>query len=95
MATLLKMHQIYQEDNNLRNRVTVAVVKHAQYLKALPTPTQAQTDWANAALASPAQKAVNVLWEVVVNPTVADAVNTDGVTDAQLQTIVDAVCERY
>jgi hypothetical protein len=80
-------------------RVREAVAYHAHYLRDMVGATQAQKDWVAQVfiVGRCAQVAANLAWELVQDSKITSAVNADAsdVTDANIQTAVDAICEKY
>lgn len=80
-------------------RVRTAVANHAHYWEASAAATNAQLQWCAQVFISGrcAQIAADMARELVQDTKFTSAVNADAsdVTDASLQTAVDAICEKY
>lgn len=72
-------------------RIEVAIVKFAAYNKNAST----NAEWWPGALADPAGKAQAMAWELALNPVIADAVDTSGITDEAIQAAVEAIALTY
>lgn len=80
-------------------RVRQAVAHHAAYWESDPTATQAQLNWCTAMFVGKkcGQTAADMMNELVQDATISGSTTGDGsdVTDAQLQTATDKICEKY
>lgn len=89
MATYLELYAL-KSDDELRNRVSVAVVVAAQALLA-GTPTVAQAQWAAKVFNNPKAEGAKALMAVLAANKNATAAQIGAVTDSAIQTQVDAL----
>ncbi|RJQ04809.1 MAG: hypothetical protein C4551_10035 [Bacillota bacterium] len=85
------IYNLWRANGEIEARVKVALVKYAQYLKALGAGATAnQQTWCNSALKLDSQVDGDAEQAMKYVATDATTLSTDGVlTDAQLQTIVE------
>lgn len=93
MATYTELFDL-RSDSNLRNRVAVAACIKAQALLALASPTVKQVAWAVAAIGDPIGVADDLLNYVLAANKAATVAQIQAVTDANLQTAVDAAADK-
>jgi hypothetical protein len=89
MATYTELRSLYADDD-LRNKVEVAVVKAAANLLG-GTPTADEQKWAAAVFASPRGVGTQALLYVLAENSGLTVAAIQGATDAAIQTNVDAV----
>ena len=92
MADLLTVYNQKAENSNLKNRVTAAIWAKAYDVMA-GTPTAEQLAWAKETIANSDAMANQFMALVVGNAAVQDA--NFNPSDAQIQTIVNAILAKY
>ena len=92
MATYAELFEL-RNDSSLRNRVAVAVIKKAQDLIDLTTPTADQITWANDAIDNPASKAGPILNYVLAANSSATVSQIQGASDTAIQANVDSAVD--
>ena len=100
MALTLAQKDDLTTDTAFIGRCRQALREHAAYIVALGGgATTAQTDWKNQIFDGnrAAQATANMMGELVCDVAVAGSSNGTGsdVTDANLKTAVDTICEHY
>lgn len=92
MATYVQLVDL-QRDVTLRTRLMVACIVTAETIRTelVATPNHAaRLAWAKAAYDNPSEAADGVVWSVLAQNRSADSNTILGLTDAALQTAVDA-----
>lgn len=92
MATYTELFNL-RSDGALKNRVVTAVIVKAQNLIDAASPTATQIDWAEAAIANPVGKAVEILNYVLAANKDADVSAIQSATDDAIQSNVDAAVD--
>lgn len=101
MALTLAQKDALTTNATFLGRVRQAVRDHAAFIVALAGgATAAQKDWKNRVFGpnlGAAQIAANLAGQLVTDPAVANSSTGDGsdVTDANLKSAVDTICEGY
>jgi hypothetical protein len=96
MATYLDIYNLRRMSSNLRNRVTVAVVKAAQDVlnEDAGTPNHAgRLRWAQTALQDAEGMAERLLWGVVGNAAIQ--ANGEASADGDLQFVVNGLIDTF
>ena len=93
MATYAELYGLGLNNDPLLQRVAVALTIKAQALVST-TPTQAQINWAIGVFGNPLGHAQGALTAVLAANKSATVAVINAVTDAQLQTAVDAVVDK-
>jgi hypothetical protein len=86
------------QDEDLMKRSVVCIARHAYYLKNLEAGgslSQAQKDWFVAALRDPTVVYHRLKYELVSTDAVGNADTVAAIADADLQAVIDGICERY
>lgn len=92
MATYLELHAL-ASDSDLQDKIAVAVIKKAQSLLVLQSPTTAQVGWASNAIKNPKGKSKSLINYVLAINSSLDTLQIQGVTDAAIQTNIDAAVD--
>jgi len=97
MATYAELRQLFT-DGDLRNKVDVAVIIAAEAIRTEDPGTTNHANrllWAKAAFASPRGKSEEMLMALLAANKDASVATIQGVTDAALQTKVDAAVDVF
>lgn len=93
MATYLELYDL-QNNDTLHHKIYIAVVKKAQTLTDLATPTANQLTWANNALSNPRGMVAKILPYVLAANSGATTSQIAAASDAAVQTNVDATVDK-
>ena len=96
MATLAQLHDLRYGAQSLKNRLTAAVAKSAQYvlIEDVGTVNHAQRlKWARMALKNAPAAAEDMMWGLVANATVAAA--GEAATDGDIEYVVASLIDTF
>ena len=93
MATYNELFGL-RNDDDLRNRCTVAITIAAQ-AKLAGTPTAPESNWAADVFQSPRSWGERSLWAVLAENNATSVAAITGATDASIQTNVDALVDSF
>ena len=97
MATYLELFSL-RTNSELVNKVTVACIVAAEFIRTEDTQTANHTErmiWAAKVFANPEAEARRVLWALLAANKAATASNILAATDAAIQTNVDAAIDVF
>jgi len=95
MATYAELYNLRQEDAALQSKIVAAAQDYATTVLAEATPVAERKAWAEAVRDSP-DKALDLMWAVLIANKAFTKAQISGATDASILTAVgDAVSARY
>ena len=92
MATYLDLFGL-GSDSDLQDKIVVAVIKKAQTLLDVGTPTTDQVTWASGAIDNPSGKAKSLLQYVLAANSGMTVAQIQGASDAAIQSNVDSAVD--
>ena len=93
MATYAELYDL-RSDDELKNKIVVAVAVKAQTILELASPTTAQVTWASEAIDGPIQKATSLMNYVLAANKALTVAQIQAAADTAVQTNVDAAVDK-
>ena len=93
MATYAELYDL-RSDDELKNKIVVAVVVKAQTILELASPTTAQVAWASEAIDGPIQKATSLMNYVLAANKALTVAQIQAAADSAVQANVDAAVDK-